>query len=61
MPALMCKSEDDNVLHVMCMEMLSVLHWLGERVTLVGPTQGLVDVSKPSYVLTNTMVSLDLR
>ena len=61
MPRLMCTSDDDKVPRVMGMEILPALHWLGGRGTLVGPTQGLVNVSKPSYVQTNTMTSLDLR
>ena len=61
MPRLMCESDDDKVLRVMSMEMLSALHWLVGRGTIAGPIQRLVGREKPPYVPTNTMASLDLR
>ena len=61
MPILMCESDDDKVLRVMSMEMLSALHWLVRRGTIAGPIQRLVGSEKPPYVPANTMASLDLR
>ena len=61
MPRLMCESDDDKVLRVMSMEMLSALHWLVERGTIARPIQRLVGSEKPPYVLANTVASLDLR
>ena len=57
----MCKTDDDKVLHVMSMGMLSALRWLGGRGTLAGPIQRLAGSEKPPYFLANAMASLDLR
>ena len=61
MPRLMCESDDDKVLRVMIMEMLSALHWLVGRGTIAGPIQRLAGGEKLPYAPANTMASLDLR
>ena len=61
LPRLICDSEDDKVSRVMCMEMLSDLHWLVGRCMTAGPIQRLAKREQLSYALANTMESLDLR
>ena len=61
MSRLMYESDDEKVLRVMSMEMLSALHWLVERGTIAIPIQRLVGSEKAPYIPANTMASLDLR